>query len=194
LIGRCRIMDIRREWPASSLNGRNHSVVVDIYLQKWWSACQPGGTSASLSRVYYGWRLLRLFISFAPSIISSLPPPIHIPSILLCLFIPCFRSLKSPRVSRVFSALVDSHPLPKTPLPHLRPTKPATMSTADFEADSRGYEGKLPVPPRVVSDSLDDTRYDRRDASRSPRGDMRGGGESRARSASPNGHDRGDTR
>jgi hypothetical protein len=46
-----------------------------------------------------------------------------------------------------------------------------------------------------MSDDLDDTRYDRgHDASRSPRGDMRGGGESRARSASPNGHDRGDTR
>ncbi len=69
------------------------------------------------------------------------------------------------------------------------------MSTADFEADNRGYEGKHSIAFRVWSDSLDDTRYDRgHDESRSPRGDMRGGGESRARSASPNGHDRGDTR
>jgi hypothetical protein len=69
------------------------------------------------------------------------------------------------------------------------------MSAADFEADTRGYEGKHSIAFRPMADRSDDSRYDRgHDESRSPRGDMRGGGESRARSASPNGHDRGDTR
>jgi hypothetical protein len=71
-----------------------------------------------------------------------------------------------------------------------------STTMADFESDSRGYDGKrfLFVASHLTLFS-DDVRYDRgHDASRSPRGDMRGGGDSRARSASPNGHDRGDTR
>jgi hypothetical protein len=68
----------------------------------------------------------------------------------------------------------------------------SNMSAADFETDSRHYDGKQLEhnSPASTHTWTDDRGYERDD--RSPRGDLRTGGDSRARSASPDTHGRGD--
>jgi hypothetical protein len=71
----------------------------------------------------------------------------------------------------------------------------ANMSAADFDADTRGFEGLSIFPKllnretKIITDEVRGYERDRDGGSRSPRG-----ADSRARSASPNGRDRGDTR